>query len=280
MISATDPIARLYVDDRRRDEILRRAGDRCALAVVTRYGCNGWVSFPSRFAESHVEDGVIRLDVASEESRMPAQALRVGDQVGVSFRRGRTKCLFTSVVTAGAEHGCGAPAGLARITLRWPANLQQMQRRLYERVRPPLDGAIEIVLWSPEPGASGTPCTERPWSKSADPGPPPGARRGRVLNLSAGGIAVVTERGEEWDPGGVFGCSFRPYSGADPLQFDVRLRHTDRTPDGGWTLGFQFLGLETSSAGQCRLAQLASIVTAFRRRHASLDDLPARPSAT
>lgn len=280
MISATDPINRLYVDDRRRDEILRRAGDRCTLAVVTRYGCSGWVSFPSRFAESHVEDGVIRLDVASEESRMPAQALRVGDQVGVSFRRGRTKCLFTSVVTAGADRCCGAPAGLARITLRWPANLQQMQRRLYERVRPPLDGAIEIVFWSHEPGAPGTPRTEQSRQKATVLGPPAWARRGRVLNLSAGGIGVLAERDEDWGPGDVFVCSFRPSSGADPLQFDVRLRHADRTSDGGWTLGFQFLGLETSSAGHCRLAQLASIVTAFRRHHASLRNLPAKPSAT
>jgi c-di-GMP-binding flagellar brake protein YcgR len=275
----SDPISRLYVDERRRDEILHVAGDRRTPAVITRYGCNGWMSVASRFGHTRSDDECIHLDVAAEELRTPDQALSIGDQVGISFRRGRSKCLFTSVITACDERHAGGSCQPAKITVRWPTNLQQMQRRLYERVSIPPGHVIEIVVW-PHPG--GRPGTLGKRDGLRDPVLDGAAwtQTGVMSDLSAGGVGVVMEPGRHWNTGETYVCSFRPQEEADALQFDVRLRHVDRTPDGGWSLGLQFVGLETSSAGQCQLAQLASIVTALRRRQASVAGLLGRQRRT
>ncbi len=268
MRAQSDPISRLYVDERRRDEILHVAGDRRTSAVITRYGCNGWMSVASRFCNTRSDDEFIHLDVAAEEVQTPDQALRIGDQVGVSFRRGRSKCLFTSVITACDERHAGGACKPAKITVRWPTNLQQMQRRLYERVSIPPGHHIEIAVW---PQADDRPGMLEERDTLMEPGLDVAAwtEKGFVSNLSAGGVGAVMGPGRPWTSGETYVCSFRPLEEADALQFHVRLRHVARTPDGGWSLGFQFVGLETTSAGQCQLAQLASIVTALRRRQAS-----------
>jgi c-di-GMP-binding flagellar brake protein YcgR len=268
----SDPISRLYVDERRRDEILHVAGDRRTPAVITRYGCNGWMSVASRFGDTRSDRESIHLDVASEGLQASEQALRVGDQVGVSFRRGRSKCLFTSVITACDDRHAGGSCQPAKITVRWPTNLQQMQRRLYERVSIPPGNDVEIVVW-PHPENRPRTLGERDGLLDAGLDGAAWTQTGVVSDLSAGGVGVRMGSGRHWTAGETYLCTFRPLEEADALQFDVRLRHVDRTPDGGWSLGFQFVGLETSSAGQCQLAQLASIVTALRRRQTSGADL-------
>ena len=49
------------------------------------------------------------------------------------------------------------------------------------------------------------------------------------------------------------------------LTVDGTFRHRELAPDGAWSLGFQFVGLETSPEGQELLVRIARIVTDFQR---------------
>jgi len=262
-----------FVDTRRRDQIIGLAADRHLAVVLTHYGSAGWQTCRSRFLDCRIDEQRIFIEPPTGDAS-EMTSLSVGEQIGVSFRRGRTKCLFTTVVT-----GCGQAAddraeSVDTVTLRWPENLQEMQRRAYERVSPPRQEHIEVAYWpiayqTDAPPASRTPRSMvRPTkTNTANAETPPNARSGKLENLSAGGLSLTVEGKPAMASGDNVRCSFRPAPKTEILTFDSRVRHIAQTDRNRWSLGLQFVGLETSTEGQCRLAQLAIIVTRFRRAH-------------
>ena len=55
--------------------------------------------------------------------------VRAGEHVGVAFRRGHKKCVFTSVVLERQEYDRNSDAPVPALTLSWPESMQELQRR-------------------------------------------------------------------------------------------------------------------------------------------------------
>ncbi len=260
-----------FVDIQRRDQIIGSAADRHLVVVLTHYGSAGWQTCRSRFIDCRIDEQRIFIERPTGDAP-ETPSLSVGEQIGVSFRRGRTKCLFTTVVT-----GCGRAVddraeSIDTITLRWPENLQEMQRRAYERVSPPRQEHIEVAYWptvshgdvSVSSRMSGS-CVHPARRATGAAETPPDARRGKLDNLSAGGLSLTVDDKLTASIGDNMCCSFQPAPKTEILTFDAKVRHLAQTDRNQWSLGLQFIGLETSTEGQCRLAQLAIIVSRFRR---------------
>jgi len=257
----------LCVEEARRDEILRRAVRDRVPVVISRFNYEGWSCFHSRFVEALRGEELLVFEAARGEDGRAAETLRTGERIGVSFKRGRTKCLLTSTVASG-EFADPTSGTASRLALRWPDQLQVMQRRLYERVPPPAGTPVSVRVWpcdwTPNPDPMASP--RRPWSGEWT------GVDGDLENLSAGGIGVHVRDETLWRTGDTLRCGFTPLGGPDQMHLDIRLRHIVPHADGGYSLGFQFLGLDSSTTGHCRLAQLASVVSQYRRASVALSD--------
>lgn len=254
-----------FVETERRDEIIRSATDGGLPATLTRFGSGGWTTYRTRFLSCDADERNIWIVQPKQECQNESLALLAGEQIGISFRLRRAKCSFSSVVigSVAARRGDGADA--YRAVIQWPENLQEMQRRVYRRVSPPPGRRIDVRYWPAKisPSATGP--------KEALIGPSDcGVLSGRLLDLSAGGLRVaIAEPAGELATGARVICEFSPRSGEPALRLETLLQHIELAVGGRRSIGFQFVGLDTSTEGQCRLAQLASIVTAFRRSHGS-----------
>jgi len=63
-------------------------------------------------------------------------------------------------------------------------------------------------------------------------------------------------------------CVFTPRSGKPSLVLDAVLRHREAVNQGRASLGFQFVGMETTHDGLHLLDRLVRIVNHFQRSHA------------
>lgn len=262
---------RLFAGDLRRDEILRAAADRRLPVTVTRYGHDVYTSLRGRFSDCCAQLGTISIKPLHGDTPFEAIALQTGEQIGISFRRGRTKCLFSTIVTN--DVGCDVDDV---ITVRWPENLQELQRRLYERVAAPLNSTIGVSLsWiadgQPSPKGDPQDWADRDGLNVESVVRPRGNQSiaGQLTNLSAGGLGVIVYGSTEFRQGEMYRSQFSPDGLAGTLEFDLQLRHVSFGDTDRWSLGFQIVGLEQTNEGQCRLAQLAQIVRRFRSQ---LDD--------
>lgn len=241
----------LFVAAERRDQIIGCAATRRLGAVVTWHTDAGWLSYRTRILGCRFEDAEIDLEPPVADRNEPVHALEPGNRIGISFRRGHTKCLFNTVVLRCHRTGSTDEGSAETIAIRWPEKLQEMQRRVYDRVCPPSNQRIDITIHAEELAA----------------GDGAGRRlvKGRLDNISAGGLSAVFENTDGLCVGQTVTCAFRPNEGAEPLLVDARLRHERSLSKGRTALGFQFVGLETTMEGQCRLAQLATLVSGLRQ---------------
>lgn len=251
-----EPIGQMWVDAGRRDDIVRNAVARRFDVQLTRYGGSGWTTYASRFVSASDDCSVLWIDPPRHDARDEDSPLRVGEQVGISFRRGRCKCLFTTtVLEANPAPESGRPVAVA---IRWPESLQEMQRRVYQRVTPPPNYVVTVTVFRH--------CLTDGPAQAAGVVPRGGVlSEGRLANLSAGGLCFSTSDKPALREGDLVIIRFSPRPGGEPLQMDGRVRHAIPAPGNRWSVGLQFVGLETTTTGQCRLAELATIVSAFRR---------------
>lgn len=263
-----------FVESRRRDEIIRNATDGGLPATLTRFGSDGWISYRTCFLSCDAAEGNIWIVQPTQECPDEALTLRAGEQIGMSFRYRRAKCSFSSVVIGVVAVRGAAAADGYRAVIQWPENLQEMQRRVYRRVSPPAGRRIDVRYWQAERSSTALGPKDtlaRPSDRSV--------LSGRLLDLSAGGlrVAIAAETRGELAKGSLVICEFSPQSGEPALRLETRLQHIEPAIGGRRSIGFQFVGLDTSTEGQYRLARLASIVTAFRRssRSTSRSRLPA-----
>jgi hypothetical protein len=178
----------------------------------------------------------------------PAPLLpQAGDVVGLTFRRGHKKSLGSALLRAvdrGAER--------VRFTTAWPEQLQQFQRRAFERGVPPRGTVIAVRFWREDPDGD-TAFEQRE------------VRHGQIEDLSAGGMRVKTADVNNLELGATYRCVFAPRVGAPALIVDAALRHRETLPEGRVSLGWQFIGLETTPEGRKALDRLSRIVSQFHR---------------
>lgn len=228
------------------DQILNDSISQQRRLVLTHNSPLGWRTFPSRFLSGSAS--LQALQVAAPISCNSSAPLPApGETLGVTFRLGHKKCMFGTTVKSVHQDG-----GEGEVTLCWPDHLQQLQRRLYERAKPPKDAVIAVRFWC-EAVASGTAAEARC------------VRHGQLEDISAGGIRIKVAHPNEIELGATYRCAFAPRPGKSSLVLDALVRHREAADYGRTSIGFQFVGLETTVEGRQLLDRLARTVSQFQR---------------
>lgn len=240
-------IPTLYVSDTRRDEIIVDAARRQTQVVVTRHDGSGWRTHKSRLVGCDEQARTLYLELP-QSGPGGSSDLTDGELLGIAFRRGHKKCLFNATVRPADTYRASIPVVGTAVPVDWPDQMQELQRRVYQRACPPPSNHIRVGF-EPRMGnhASGA------------------AGEGVLEDLSAGGIRVCCTTGGGLEVGAHFRITFALRSRGPGFALDAVYRHCEPTPDQRYSLGFQFVGLETSSQGQETLAHLARTVTDFQR---------------
>lgn len=240
-----------YIQETRRDDILADAVSKKTQLNLTRKGGDGWVVAKSRFVGhcSNPAGLLIELPANRDETAWPV--LTVGEFIGVAFRRGHKKCLFSAPVIQTQTPVEGRDKSRA-FAVRWPEELQEMQRRVYQRAAPPPGRTIHVRIES-EPA-----CT------------------GPLEDISAGGVRMRCSTKPDLRDGQSVRVAVALRAKKPEMVLDATFRHCQATADGAWSLGFQFVGLETTHQGQQQLVNLARVVTDFQRAHSRRRAAPLR----
>ena len=249
----------LYVDRRRRDDIIADAARRRTPVVLTRQEGGGWKTYKARLLGCSEQARQVYVEQPVGGSGEPGLAPLSGELLGVAFRRGHKKCLFNDVVRRCPEDQSGGSPW--EFAVDWPQDMQELQRRVYERVCPPPERSIRVRFRVGGPGS----------------GPERGIV-GVMEDLSAGGVRVRCAEGDGLRVGDNGKITFSLRSREPEFRLDGVFRHCQSMPDGTCSLGFQFLGLETSRDGHETLARLARTVTDFQRAAVRRRRPPLRPA--
>ncbi len=232
-----------------RDEILRDAVSHQWRTVLTRRTPEGWRTYNSAFASGSRASETIVVRVGSPSDDAPATVLQPGETLGVTFRLGHKKCMFSSVLQSIQQR-----KETALFRLRWPDHLHQLQRRAYNRVCPPKGSVVAVRFWHED--------TEPEGARGART-----IRHGQLEDVSAGGLRIKVADPKDMHIGRTYRCVFSPRPGAPPLILEATLRQREAAEKGRASLGFQFMGLQTSPEGRRTLDRLARIVSQFQNAH-------------
>jgi c-di-GMP-binding flagellar brake protein YcgR len=228
-----------------------------APAVLTYQSAAGWAMLKSRFVGTEADSESILLELPHSlepDTRLP----EASQNVGVSFRRGHRKYVFNAMVIDGSEPG-DTNRRTPVLRVAWPEELNELQRRLYHRTPVPQDRLIPVDLSLAQAGPD----------RLVDSIP----QRGRMIDLSAGGISVEIphEMRPRWREDDQLSCRFATGPDRDPLEIPARITHYSRTTGGHIQLGLQFLGLDACEQGRQvlqRIHQMTNRLQRFRRdRH-------------
>ena len=249
--------AKPMITPARREEILTTSIQRQLRATVTLRLAEGWRTYKAQFVSGSLASARLMVRMILQDKSAVSERPKTGDALGVTFRWGHKKCMFTSDVQSMIQDDKGM-----LLTLSWPDDLQQLQRRAYERAAPPRGTVIAVRFWLEESD------DEHGQGRS-------NMHHGQLEDLSAGGLRIKTAdlAGIELDR--TYRCVFTPRAGAPAVIVNARLRQREAADQGRASLGFQFLGLETTAEGRRVLARIARLVSQFQRGRGRR--LPSRP---
>lgn len=234
----------------RMDELLHQAIDERAIVQLTQRTDDGWRSFHANFISGARREGRLYISAPEAARGAAAASAPIGESVGVAFRLGHKKCLCSTTLHAVTPYNPHAP-----FYLQWPAEMELLRRRVYERAAPPPGRVIAVRMW-----VSGTPQAGR-GDRSA--------HYGELEDISAGGMRVSVGDASTIREGVTYSCLITPAAGAQPLVLEALPRHREATNGGRTKLGFQFIGLEATAEGRKTLSRLARLVTEFQRFEAA-----------
>ena len=239
------------VADEHRDRILDTMVENTGFALISYHSLRGWRSYKCRFHSLANGDDEIRL-VMETLSIADAGSPKPGETVGVSFRMGHKKCMFSAVLRE-VDRGVDTT-----VRLRCIGPLRQLQRRAYDRATPPRNVVVPVRFWQEAASAQ---------SRGNDRD----TRHGQLENISAGGMRIQTRTFHESVSGATYRCILTPQPGAPTLIIDAVLRNHDAVANERVSLGFQFVGLEATSEGQELLGSIVQIVNRFKHVRARGD---------
>jgi c-di-GMP-binding flagellar brake protein YcgR len=230
-------------------ELLAEAVSRRSLANISCKLTDGWASFKSCFLG--IEDGTRNLIIeypAPED--LPPPEFTGGESIGISFRRGHRKCVFSTGMVGQCRFALSRDVEIPALKLLWPGQMYELQRRLFYRAPVPARESIAVdirrIAGEPDPDAK--------------------VFRGAMMDLSFGGLSVVFERGmhPRWDTDEMVACAFG-VENAGTFELDARLRYCEQTSPENMRVGLQFAGLENSSDGRELLDRLLDLCARFQQ---------------
>ncbi|MCH8147725.1 MAG: PilZ domain-containing protein [Planctomycetes bacterium] len=233
------------VANEHRNRIFAAVSENSSYALISYHSPAGWRTYKCRFHS---------VSASGDEVTLHAENMPAGDQgspkpgevIGVSFRLGHKKCMFSAVLL-----GVDRPQNTI-VRLRCTGQLHQLQRRVYERAIPPRDVVVPVRFW-------------REVTSGHSGGINRDTRHGQLQNISAGGMRIQTRNFDQPAIESTHRCILTPRPGAPTLIVDAVLRHYDLVANERASLGFQFVGLEATSEGQRLLQCIVQIVSRFKR---------------
>jgi len=229
------------------DHILDESVQHERFAVLTHHAPEGWRLLKGRFRPNEPERASVHLAIPWPEGNRRTLLPEPGDSIGCTFRVGHKKCMFESTVDQTERM---PEAG--SVVLRWPSQIQQLQRRVFERSAPPPGDIIAIRFW-------------REGNDAASESGLRDIRHGQLEDISAGGLRVKVARPQDIEDGAHYRCTFTAKPGKPPFLLDAILRHREAADEGRASLGFQIIGLEATAEGRRTLDRLARLVSHFQR---------------
>jgi len=239
------------------DAALEQAVVRREPVVLSLERPESWLVAKSRFlgAASPGRQLLVQYpDAAEADARRPE--IGIGESVGVAFRRGHKKCVFTGIVLAIGDYASADGQSVESLALSWPAEVQELQRRAYYRVPVPGNRTVPVKFWEGSSDRQDGP--GRRWTPT---------HTGQLADISIGGMRIVlpaaqNPRLHEGDPVGV---EFQPDANQPPFVLDTRFRYANESPDGVVSIGLQLVGLEIRPDGQEALHRLFRVVRRYQQ---------------
>jgi len=232
---------------KRQDHVLQASIRNRRHLVVTHNGPLGWRTLKSAFVSGSRHSGELAVRVMLSDEADSLHLPQRGDTLGGTFRDGHKKCMFRSELLSHR-----VLAGEATLVLKWPAHLQQLRRRAYERVAPPRDQVVAVRFWREVDGSDREGGTRT-------------LKHGQLEDISCGGLRMRVANAGDLVMGATYKCVFAPRPGKPSLLLEGILRHREAVEQGRASLGFQFVGMETTQEGMRTLDRLARIVSHFQR---------------
>lgn len=241
-MATTEALAR-----EQQDHVLQDSIHQQRHLVLTHNGPIGWRTFKASFVSGCPRSGEVTVRVILPDDVNSCDLPKRGDTLGGTFRMGHKKCMFCAKVVSSLLW-----SSEATIVLKWPAQMQQLRRRSYQRVAPPRDQVVAVRFW----------CET---SESQQPADARTVRHGQLEDISCGGLRIKVANVNDLQMEATYKCVFAPRQGKPSLLVDGILRHRQAVEHGRASLGFQFVGLETTQEGMRTLDRLARIVSHFQR---------------
>lgn len=243
-MSATQTIAR-----ERHDQILEDAVRSERQLVLTHNSADGWRTYKAVFVSGQAPAKGILVKVTGTEDRAEGKVPLAGDVLGGTFRIGHKKCMFSTVLVSfeGKEED-------SIWAIRRPEQLLQLQRRAYERAAPPKNSVVAVRFWREVAGDHASVDARN-------------VRYGQLEDISAGGMRIKVADSKEVQIDRTYRCVFSPRPDKPSLVLDAVLRHREAVDQGRASLGFQFVGMETTQEGLRLLDRLVRIINQFQRSH-------------
>ncbi len=241
-MSATQTIAR-----ERHDQILKDAVVSERQLVLTHNSADGWRTYKAVFVPGQASAKGILVKVTGAEGNTEEKFPAPGDVLGATFRNGHKKCMFSTILES-----VQGKTDDSLWTIRRPEQLQQLQRRAYERAAPPQGQVIAVRYWREVPGDNSAVDKRN-------------VHHGQLEDISAGGMRLKVADSHDVQLDRTYRCVLTPRPGKPPLLLDAVLRHREAAEHGRASLGFQFVGMETTQDGLRLLDRLVRCVNHFQR---------------
>jgi c-di-GMP-binding flagellar brake protein YcgR len=246
----------LIIDQDSRRSILHWASERQVPVVLSVLAEGRWCSLRSKIVQ--LERNLLQILYPMASGQGPVPEIAVGDELGISFRRGHKKCIFVSSVIM--RRAAEAPTGEVADTLlvQVPERIRELQRRAYQRVQVQPERFIAVKVWE-----GGLPCASEPsWPLCA----------GRISNISVGGVLidVRADQNPRLGLGDVVGLEITVVQGRKPLLVEGQYRHCTVTGPDRIGLGIQLLGLEHDTPGRASITDVAELVRKLMRDGATV----------
>lgn len=220
-------------------------------ATITYQTHKGWTVLKARFVATPAESDLLAIDFVNPPDHAEP-APQPGQELGISYRRGSRKCVFTACFVDLST--TPVSSGGTRTTLRftWPQHVEELQRRLYHRTPVPRGRLVPVDLWLAQ--------AQEDFDSGAL------AQRGRMVDLSAGGLSVELpgETRPRWREDEQLSCRFAPGPDRPPIEVAAKLTHYTRLSDGHVRIGLQFLGLDTGERGRHTLQKISRMAQRLR----------------
>jgi len=245
-MSATQTIAR-----ERHDQVLDDAVRSERQLVLNHNSADGWRTYKAAFVSAAAPAKGILVKVTGTESGAEGKLPAPGDVLGGTFRNGHKKCMFSTILVA-----LQGKTDDSLWTIRRPEQLQQLQRRAYERAAPPKGLVVAVRFWREAAGDHAAVDTRD-------------VRHGQLEDVSAGGMRIKVADSSEVQLDRTYRCVFTPRPGKPSLVLDAVLRHREAAEQGRASLGFQFVGMEATQDGLRLLDRLVRTVNHFQKSSAN-----------